>query len=83
MSASWLLLQQALQEPREQIEGAIDDVADAPFDRMVVAVDWRNINLDDLMRCRPGGVIRCNGNPHEVILPLRVFTGRPAVEGDI
>ena len=36
--------------------------------RMVV--DWKNCNLTDLMTSRPGGVVRVNGAPGNVIMPL-------------
>lgn len=32
-----------------------------------IAVDIDNVNLEDLMSCRPGGIVRCHGNPAEVI----------------
>ena len=86
MSASVLLLQQAGQQvkwPETHVAPPATDVPDVPLSRMVLAVDWMNVNMEDLLRCGPGGVIRCNGNPHEVILPLAPFAGRPAVDGDI
>ena len=36
-----------------------------------VAVDWRNCNLSDLLNVRAGGVVRTNGNPASVLMPLQ------------
>lgn len=30
-------------------------------------VDAENINLEDLCSSRPGGVVRCKGNPNDVV----------------
>jgi len=35
-----------------------------------VAVDWKNCNLSDLMTSRAGGVVRTNGPPGNVLMPL-------------
>jgi hypothetical protein len=35
-----------------------------------VAVDWQNVNIDDLLTSRPGGVVRTKGNPAESIMPM-------------
>lgn len=35
-----------------------------------VGVDWKNCNLDDLLTSRPGGVVRTNGPPSNVLFPL-------------
>ena len=35
-----------------------------------VAVDWKNASIDDLMTNRPGGIIRTNGNPSQVLMPF-------------
>lgn len=35
-----------------------------------VGVDWKNCNVDDLLTSRPGGVVRTNGNPASVLMPL-------------
>lgn len=34
------------------------------------AVNWQNVNLEDLLTNRPGGVVRVNGAPGENIMPL-------------
>lgn len=34
------------------------------------AVNWRTVNLDDLMTSRPGGIVRVDGPPGEGIFPL-------------
>ncbi len=36
-----------------------------------VAVDWQNVNIDDLLTSRPGGVVRTKGNPAEAIMPMQ------------
>ena len=36
-----------------------------------VAVDWKNVNMSDLLTSRPGGVIRTDGSPMNAILPLQ------------
>jgi len=37
-----------------------------------VAVDWRNVNMDDLLTSRPHGPIRGNGPPGEWISPIQM-----------
>jgi hypothetical protein len=39
-----------------------------------IAVDWRNVNLDDLLTSRPHGPIRGNGPPDNWIRPLQMPT---------
>lgn len=39
-----------------------------------IAVDWRNVNLDDLLTSRPHGPIRGNGPPSQWIQPLQMPT---------
>jgi hypothetical protein len=36
-----------------------------------VAVDWKTVNMSDLLTSRPGGVIRTDGSPMNSILPLQ------------
>lgn len=35
-----------------------------------VAVDWKNVNMGDLLTSRPGGIIRTDGPPGDSIMPL-------------
>lgn len=35
-----------------------------------VAVNWQNVNLQDLVTNRPGGVVRVNGAPQQNVMPL-------------
>ncbi|RKP56370.1 hypothetical protein D7S86_08195 [Pararobbsia silviterrae] len=35
-----------------------------------LAVDWKNVNMGDLLTSRPGGIIRTTGAPGNSILPL-------------
>jgi hypothetical protein len=35
-----------------------------------LAVDWKNVNMSDLMTSRPGGIVRTDGPPMNSILPL-------------
>lgn len=37
---------------------------------MRVGVDWKNVNLDDLLTSRPGGVVRTNGPPSAALFPI-------------
>lgn len=39
-----------------------------------IAVDWRNVNMDDLLSSRPHGPIRGNGPPGQWIQPLQMPT---------
>lgn len=39
-----------------------------------VAVDWRNVNMDDLLTSRPHGPIRGNGAPSNWIQPIQMPT---------
>jgi hypothetical protein len=36
-----------------------------------VGVDWKNCSVDDLLSSRPGGVIRTNGPPSNVLMPFQ------------
>lgn len=45
-------------------------------------VDINRVNLDDLLVSRPGGVIRAEGNPAEIVMPLITpDTGVSALQG--
>lgn len=35
-----------------------------------MGVDWKNCNLDDLLTSRPGGAVRTNGPPSNVLFPI-------------
>lgn len=35
-----------------------------------IGVDWKNCSVDDLLSSRPGGVVRTNGPPQNVLFPL-------------
>ena len=35
-----------------------------------VGVDWKNCAIDDLLTSRPGGIVRTNGPPSNVLMPL-------------
>ena len=39
-----------------------------------IAVDWRNVNMDDLLTSRPHGPIRGNGPPAQWIQPIQMPT---------
>jgi hypothetical protein len=36
-----------------------------------VGVDWKNCAVDDLLTSRPGGIVRTNGPPSNVLMPLQ------------
>jgi len=36
-----------------------------------IAVDWRNVNMDDLLTSRPGGVVRGSGPPSTWMAPIQ------------
>lgn len=46
-----------------------DNLAIAANGRL--AINWRTVNVDDLLTTRPGGVVRTEGNPQESIFPLQ------------
>ena len=35
-----------------------------------VGADWKNVNIDDLLTSRPGGVVRTNGPPQNALMPF-------------
>jgi hypothetical protein len=35
-----------------------------------MGVDWKNCSIDDLLTSRPGGVVRTNGPPGQVLMPI-------------
>jgi hypothetical protein len=47
---------------------ALDNLYVSNNQRM--AVDWRNVNMGDLLTSRPGGVIRTTGMPSSCIMPI-------------
>ena len=47
---------------------ALDGLKQSIAGRM--GVDWKNCNLTDLLTWRPNGVVRTNGPPQQVLMPL-------------
>jgi hypothetical protein len=36
-----------------------------------IGVDWQNVNMDDLLTSRPGGVVRTKGPPSQSLFPIQ------------
>ena len=86
MNGAWLMLHQVVRRIRKANEPPAEElIVPLPdFSQTVLAVDWQRVNLEDLLAQRPAGIIRCMGDPREVVFPMpRFFAGREAVEGDI
>lgn len=55
------------------LRGSLDNLYLANNGRF--AIDVNAVNLDDFLTSRPGGVVRTDGNPNQLIMPLTHSTG--------
>lgn len=55
------------------LRGSLDNLYLANDGRF--AIDADNVNLDDMLVSRPGGIVRVTGNPNQSIMPLNHSTG--------
>jgi hypothetical protein len=39
------------------------------------AIEHGRVHLDDLLNVRDGGIVRCHGNPHDVLRVVQIDTG--------
>ena len=67
MTSSW-----TCRSSRRLLRAGLDNLTIA--NNLRIAVDWRNVNMDDLLTSRPHGPIRGNGPPGNWIQPIQMPT---------